>query len=340
MAMHFFLYEWCSGGGLVNEPGALPVTHVREGVAIVGALASDLMRIEGARVTALRDPRVVQLSLHGGTIIDVQSRASHFEEFERLAAEADATILIAPEFDGILAKAAQRVASAGGRLLSPPPEFIRLTANKHKTCERLAAAGVPVPHGRILEGDEKLPADFAYPAVLKPIDGAGSQDTLVVAGSYDEPAPYAWQRRLEKYAPGQAASVAVLCGPGGCEPLLPCKQRISEDGRLRYLGGALPLAEGLAARAMALAQRSMVALPPAMGYVGIDLVLGREPDGSDDYVIEVNPRLTTSYVGLRAVAKSNLAAAMLRVAEGDPSPVEFSDHRLEFDVDGNVSFLP
>src|SRR3990172_10656864 len=124
--MHFFLYEWSSGGGLVNEPGALPASLVREGIALAGALAADLIRIPGSRVSALRDPRVVQLALHGCEILDVQSAASHFEEFERLAAEADATILIAPEFDGILWKAARRVIDCGGRLLSPPPEFVRL----------------------------------------------------------------------------------------------------------------------------------------------------------------------------------------------------------------------
>ena len=86
-AMHFFLYEWCTGGGLVNEPGSLPISLVREGVTMAGSLAADLARIPGAKVTALRDPRVVQLDLHGGDIIDVQSCAEHLEEFERLASD-------------------------------------------------------------------------------------------------------------------------------------------------------------------------------------------------------------------------------------------------------------
>jgi hypothetical protein len=55
--MHFFLYEWCSGGGLVHEPGALPTSLVREGVTMAGALAADLKRIPGARVTALGSVR-------------------------------------------------------------------------------------------------------------------------------------------------------------------------------------------------------------------------------------------------------------------------------------------
>jgi hypothetical protein len=122
-------------------------------------------------------------------------------------------------------------------------------------------------------------------------------------------------------------------------PLTPCKQRVSEDGQLRYQGGELPLAAGLGQRAVALADRVLAALPDARGYVGVDLVLGRDPGGAEDFVVEVNPRLTTSYVGLRAAATSNLAEAMIRVAEGDASPVEFFARSLEFDSLGNVSFL-
>jgi tyramine---L-glutamate ligase len=336
--MHFFLYEWSSGGGLVNEPGALPASLVREGVTMAGALAADLIRIPGARVSLLRDPRVVQLAAHGCELLDVQSSAEHREEFERLAAAADATLLIAPEFDGILLKAARRVVACGGRLRSPGPDFVQLAADKHRTCERLAAAGVRVPSGILLEPEQRLPADFSYPAVLKPVDGAGSQDTLLVAGPHDEPPPYAWPRRLESYLPGLAASVAVLCGPAECVPLVPCTQRISEDGRLRYRGGELPLTPGLAERATALAMRAIAGLPSTCGYVGVDLVLGRDPNGGDDVVVEVNPRLTTSYVGLRAAATTNLAEAMLRVAEGNAAPVEFRPRALEFDVDGHVTY--
>ena len=184
-----------------------------------------------------------------------------------------------------------------------------------------------------------LPVEFTYPAVLKPLDGAGSQDTYLVAGPHDAPPPYAWPRRLEAFAPGLAASVAVLCGPAGRVPLAPCRQRISEDGRFRYLGGELPLTPGLAERAATLAERAVAALPTAIGYVGVDLVLGRDPYGGEDYVIEINPRLTTSYVGLRAAAKTNLAEAMYRIAEGDTAKVEFTDRTIEFDTLGNVSFV-
>ena len=196
-----------------------------------------------------------------------------------------------------------------------------------------------MPTGRVLESDEPLPADFPYPAVLKPIDGAGSQDTYFVRTPTDKPPAYAWQRRLEQFVPGMAASAARLCGPAESIGLVPCKQRISDDGRLRYLGGELPLAAGFAERAEQLASRALAAMPPAIGFVGVDLVLGREPDGSEDFVIEVNPRLTTSYVGLRTAARSNLAEAMLNIANGVSQSIEYTDRPIEFDTSGNVSYL-
>jgi tyramine---L-glutamate ligase len=337
--MHILLYEWATGGGLVDEPGALPASLLREGLAMVNAVAADLGRIAGCRVTVLRDPRVLQLAAPGCRVVDVLSSFSHSEEIERISGEADATILIAPEFDGILLRMAERVAGAGGRLLSPAPEFIRIAANKQQTCEMLASAGVATPFGLVLESDEPLPASFSYPAVLKPVDGAGSQDTYLVRGAHDAPPAYAWPRRLERFMRGLAASVAVVCGPTRRVVLAPCSQRISGDGRFHYLGGEVPIARGLAARATALAERTLNALPPTTGYVGIDVVLGSDPHGSEDAVIEVNPRLTTSYVGLRAAAQANLAHVMWQIAEGASPTVEFSSRRIEFDAAGNVSFL-
>lgn len=337
--MHVFLYEWATGGGLVEEPGALPTSLVREGSAMVTAVAADLLRVPGCKVSTLRDPRVLQLAIHGCDVVDVLSTSEHNDELERLSGKADATILIAPEFDAILLTTAQRVVTSGGRLNSPTPEFIQIASNKQRTCDLLKKAGVPVPEGVVLESDEPMPPIFSYPAVLKPIDGAGSQDTYVVSSSHDEPPAYAWSRRLERFVSGLAASVAAICGSHGRTILAPCRQKLSDDGRLRYQGGELPLSGGLAERARLLADRALAAMPSTTGYVGVDLVLGADPYGNDDVVIEINPRHTTSYIGLRAAAQSNLAEAMFQVAAGNSRQVSFNDRPIEFDAAGNVSFL-
>jgi predicted ATP-grasp superfamily ATP-dependent carboligase len=64
--------------------------------------------------------------------------------------------------------------------------------------------------------------------------------------------------------------------------------------------------------------------------MGIDLVFGLAVDGSEDVVIEVNPRLTTSYLGLRKIANGNLAAAMVRTAKGQAADLSFSSVPVQF----------
>ena len=281
--------------------------------------------------------RLDDLALPGCEVIEIHSASHRLDEIERLAAEADHTLVIAPEFDDILLETLRHAKQSGGRLLTASQEFVTLTADKHQTALHLAKAGVPVPEAiELLPDEEKLPAEFVYPAVLKPVCGAGSQHTLLVSGAKDEPPSYPWPRRLERYCPGIPASVAMLCGPTHRTPLPACQQNLSTDGRFLYRGGSLIYDTDLARRATKLADRAMEALPPALGYVGVDLVLGKAADGSEDFIIEVNPRLTTSYVGLRAATDDNLAAALLENAAGRVSIPQFHTDQLEFTADGMV----
>ncbi len=335
--MHIFLYEWVTGGGLVEEPGPLPASMLAEGAAMLTALAADFNVIKTCRVTVLRDMRLDELVLPDCEVVEIHSSSHRQEEIERLAALADHTLVIAPEFDGILLQTLALARQAGGNLLSAPEEFVELTTNKHRTALRLTEAGVPVPEALLLPADqERLPKEFAYPAVLKPVDGAGSQHTLLVSSPQDEPPPYPWPRRLERYCPGIATSLAMLCGPTHRVPLPACRQHLSADGRFSYSGGSLMHETELAQRAKLLADQTLEALPPALGYVGVDMVLGKAGDGSEDFVIEVNPRLTTSYVGLRAATEDNLALSLLENAAGRLTSPRFHTDRLEFSAEGSI----
>jgi predicted ATP-grasp superfamily ATP-dependent carboligase len=142
---------------------------------------------------------------------------------------------------------------------------------------------------------------------------------------------------VQPYTPGFAASVAFLAG-GGQRFVLPAvEQRLSGDGRFRYLGGRLPLPENLDCRARRLAERAVECVEELYGWFGVDLVLGDAENGSDDAVIEINPRLTTSYLGLRRLARFNLAEMMLAVVTGSPTPPrEWESEIIVFHADGRV----
>jgi predicted ATP-grasp superfamily ATP-dependent carboligase len=336
--MRVFLYEWITGGGLVEESGRLPVSLLAEGSAMVAALAADFAAIPGCRVTAFRDMRLHEPALSCCDVVEIHSKPEWGEAFDRAASEADWTLAVAPEFDKILLSTVRRAERAGGRLLNASAEFIAVASDKHRTAEQLRKAGVPAPLGRVLAADEeKLPADFDYPAVLKPLEGAGSQHTLLVHGPRDEPPPHPWPRRLEQFCEGRAASIAVLCGQAENFALPACWQRLSSDGRFTYRGGAVIENEALAQRATTLALRALNALPAARGYVGVDLVLGNAEDGYADTVIEINPRVTTSYVGLRRAVECNLAQAMIDVVNGVSVKIERRAF-VEFTADGGVAF--
>jgi predicted ATP-grasp superfamily ATP-dependent carboligase len=337
--MHIFVYEWVSGGGLLGLEGAMPESLLREGMTMARAVGEDLAKLPIARVTLLRDVRVMDLSAPGCELIGVDSPCQRNELLEEQFRSADAVLLIAPETDGHLLRLVREAESLGAKLFSPGSDFVRVASDKATTADRLAAAGVPTPEGITLESEESLPNHFQYPAVLKPLDGAGSEDTYLVSGPNDSPPAYAWPRRLERYHHGMAASVSVLLAGAEATALMPCQQRLSTDGRLRYLGGRAPLAEGLASRAARLALQAAAAMPPTVGYVGVDLVLGATPTGAQDVVIEINPRLTTSYTGLRAATSTNLAGAMLACREGRATVIDFNATPIEFDADGIVSFI-
>ena len=118
---------------------------------------------------------------------------------------------------------------------------------------------------------------------------------------------------LEAWVEGDALSLSLLCGEDSTELLSINRQhiRVGSQGEVAYQGvsiGAVQLDDPRGALLAAVATRVGQAIPGLRGFVGIDLVwhptLG-------PVVIEVNPRVTCSYVGLSARLGRNLAADML-----------------------------
>ncbi|MBY0461089.1 MAG: ATP-grasp domain-containing protein, partial [Gemmataceae bacterium] len=245
---------------------------------------------------------------------------------------------IAPETAGLLARCAETVEDEWhrGRLLGCTREAIELTSDKLTLAHHWKAHGVRTP----ATSDRAPTPCELFPVVWKPRDGAGSADTFLIRDRFELAAALATsgpQRPmiLQEFVHGKAASVAFLCGPHEAIPLVPAFQTLSADGRLKYLGGELPIPPDLATRAVTIARAAVGCVPGLFGYVGVDVVLGDSPDGSGDHAIEINPRLTTSYLGLRRLAGFNLAAAMLAVARGEPvAPAPWKNEVVRFGAGG------
>ncbi|MCH8043405.1 MAG: ATP-grasp domain-containing protein [Planctomycetes bacterium] len=331
--MRIFLYEFITGGGMFGSDEPVTASLLREGRAMIAALAEDFAAIEGVTAITMRDARLEEFAPLPVESHRVDRVAQHGEVFRDLAATSDWTIVIAPEISGKLLECCETVVAVGGRLLGPRASIVEVASDKHLTAEHLRKAGLTVPEGRAIEPGELPVGALPGHHVLKPRDGAGSQGLRTLyPGQPTSNIRVEVPSRLERLIEGQAVSVALLCGPAGHLALPPCRQRLSSDGTYCYRGGSLPLPPDLACRATRLAKRAIATFSGVLGYVGIDLILSDEEDG--DAVIEINPRLTTSYVGLRAATDDNLAEAMWQVAEGQTPALSFRAEPLKFTADG------
>ena len=336
MVVKVFLYEFITGGGMFSvAPGETPSgSLLREGAAMFAGLAEDLGRIPDTEVVALRDARLPATELFGIECCPVTSAEDESSRFDSLAATADWTIVIAPEFDNHLLNRTCRVEELGGRLLGPDSRIVELGTYKERTIAHLKLHGIHTPHGYRFQAGCTVPAELRFPAVLKPHDGAGSQGIQRIESRETFPFVPDGTFWLEELQHGTPASVAVLCGPNSRIALPACRQVLAQDGSFAYLGGKLPLDEPLRGRAERLALEVAGTLPNCRGYIGIDMVLGSSAEL--DCVIELNPRMTTSYVGLRRLARCNLALAMISVVEGGTPDLCFDADPVEFSADGTI----
>jgi hypothetical protein len=325
--MRIFIYEHFTAQGTGREPDTPEHDLYREGKAMRDALAADFGRVPGADVFVFPD--------------DAAPVDSY--TFSDAANAADWSLVIAPEGEQTLLGLAQEVWPSGSRFLGPTVDAIKLTSDKLKLAEHWYEFDVQTPATSELEPGAREP----FPVVWKPRDGAGSVATFQLNSAAEvarakaklEAENYEGAMILQQFVPGRAASLAFLCGPAGNVPLVPAFQSLSDDGRFKYQGGELPIPADLAKRAVALGQRAVDCVPGLLGYVGVDLVLGDAADGSRDFAIEINPRVTTSYVGLRAFADFNLAEKMLEAAGGKiGQPLKWKPGHLKFGPDGAVTW--
>jgi len=319
MASSVFVYEYLSGGGLPKEQEADPdIPHLlAQGRAMRDAIVADLVAIDEIEITcATVDgdyPAMASRLRYASPEPQQPAR-----DFVRAMARAhDLVWVVAPETDSTLASLAAAV---------PPEQWIgceratiALASSKSLTARHLAQADIPVTRpwrpGETAVGQQW---------VVKPDDGAGACDTQVFE-SFTTAERELWRRTehgkaavLEPWIEGPALSVSMLCGALGTEVLAINEQDISVDalGNVAFRGVAIDAVDRsspLGQQVGRLALRVARVLPGLRGYVGCDLVA--TPQGP--VVIEVNPRLTSAYVGLSRRLARNLARDVLAIFRAD-----------------------
>lgn len=318
--MKILVYEHMTSGALCTEP--LPGHLVKEGNAMLQALLKDLAGNQGVQPVILRDFRL-DIPSHTHRCHYVRDLDDFRRRWLACLDYVDGVLPIAPETDGLLAEIQSWVLKTGKRLLGCRPEATAIATSKTRTAERLAAAGLTTAPTIWLK--DWKPNTFPGNAlVCKPDDGAGSTGVLYFENATalntwkQQRPPETWEKEIvQPYIRGTAASLCLLCAEAEAHLLCGNHQQIQiENGAMRLTNITV---NGLEYSKLdhKIFQNIASALPGLWGFVGVDLVLSPQP-----VVLEINPRLTTSYVGLRAAYGMNPATWLLTLLHKGMGAVE------------------
>lgn len=259
---------------------------------------------------------------------------------------ADGVILIAPESDGILEEVTAVAEASGCRLWGCSAEGVRLAGDKWRLFQEFSKRGIATISTELIDCEAWKAGIWrpgVFPCVLKPRWGAGSQETFVVrsAEEWGRLWPELREARMladgicQPVVRGRSVSVGVWCDGerGVAVPLPMVSQRLSDDGRLKYQGGELPSPAPGRAECEALAARGCLEIAGLRGYVGVDLIVSVEDGEVTPVVVEINPRLTTSYVGYRRLVRGDLSICWERPEEA--RLLDWKSGQVQFDGEGN-----
>lgn len=303
---------------------ALPQSLLKEGALMRDALLGDLAETDKYEIITLHDARLTPSSF---AALSIAVKPEQFKTcFEEALQQVDMVWLIAPESGGTLLELSELCYEA--EKIENGPVFIGsgfdtiLTGTSKTLCyEALYEAGIytlPVHAGDdLLQAPyfESLQHQHIAKWVAKPEDGAGCEGIRKFDSLHDLKDWIIQDERYlhylaQPYQHGIAASFSMLCRNGKAWLLSCNRQHVVCDGSHFELkgvtvNGMLPYWQRFETIARKIAQM----LPDALGYIGVDVIV--EPKSDKIFVLEINPRLTTSYVGLHAALNANPAALIL-----------------------------
>lgn len=319
----------------------IPASLRAEGGAMLRSLVEDLASFASVRTVC--DPRQRDdFDFDGIDVVEAVPNELLWRQWVAAAGDCDHAVIVAPENDGALAQGVAMLRAAGIDVVAASGDFLRVASDKWLTAKAMHAGGVPHPPTWTRSHRKGIDA-FAKQQgfIVKPRDGCGTSKIQSFTGIDEAFSAAGTGDIVQPLLAGRAVSVSLVAGSRG-QIFLPAVAQEINTSRWSYDGGIGPLEDDLQRRAESLATLAVAAMPPSVrGFVGFDLLLGEGPPGEEpgqDYLIEINPRLTTSYVGLRQMIRGNLAARLFGLESG-PVQCRFPADSVQWTPDGKVTQL-
>lgn len=285
-------------------------TYLIEGKAMLHTLASSFSRLGHEVIYTSAGLTIEHGSLVASTEDDIK------EILEKQAKNCDAALVIAPEE---LLTEITAIIDDNTMNLGCTSACVAICSDKLECTRILENTSVAVPGTYSYE--QSIPKGKRW--VIKPRKGCASEDTFVS----HQPSLKEGEIATE-YIDGEHLSVSLICGKETL-PLTINKQMIEidpdkEDSSVDYCGCTTPYPTE---RKHELYETAIEATRKlgCNGYTGVDIILGDRA-----YVIDINPRPTTSLVGITRIMDTEIAELLIANALGKALP--------QVNITGNYSF--
>jgi hypothetical protein len=324
-----------SSGGYAGLPISNSV--LSEGFGMLRTVASDF-KAAGYEITVLLDDRISKLNppINADCTVPIFYPQEVKNFLSNIAKINDAVLIVAPETAQTLQSIVELVEKTGKVSINCESNTISKVANKIVLYQVLKTNHLAIPKTLSLRVNDDLAKvkraiknKLSYPVVFKPVDGVSCGGLSFVKGESQvekavekiKAASAEENFVVQEFIEGESASVSLLCAKGKVFAIS-LNQQTTRVGAPEeascYEGGSVPFDHPLRQEAFTMAEKVVGCFEGLRGYVGVDLVLSKDKV----FVVDVNPRLTTSYVGLSRVASFNVAETIVNAIMKGEFPIK------------------
>ena len=326
---------------------------ISEAEALVFALLDDLsdfnvdLVINESYESAVKDYENVNPILIDCDVVDwLEDNAANFSK----------AIFIAAENDNNLYNITKILEENDVELYNSSSEACFIASDKYETYEALSNV-VPQPRTfrfkidpkgywkRAIENlHEKWQAEdplTPLKLIIKPLMGVDCEDIVIIENiedltlDLDKIFKPGSRVIVQEFIEGTDISVSLICDGKKAVPLSLNRQFVNLKGdKGTYVGGELPFENKYEDEAFEIATKAVEAIDGLKGFVGVDLIINAdEKDIYSVYLLEINSRFTTPYVGLKQIANINIGKSIIDLIDG-----KLDIGGLDVSLDGKVEF--
>ena len=177
--------------------------------------------------------------------------------------------------------------------------------------------------------------------IIKPLIGVDCEDIVIIEDiedlTLDLDKIFVPGSRVivQEFIEGTDISVSLISDGKTAVPISLNQQFVElKNDKGTYLGGKLPFENKYKDEAFEIAKKAVEAIDGLKGFVGVDLIINAdEKDIYSVYLLEINSRFTTPYVGLKEIANFNIGKTIVDLIDG-----EISIDDIDISLDGEVEF--